>query len=281
MNIDFDIIKKSNLKAVDNSNGKAFSTKDKEKLKNAAYEFQAMLIGQMLKSMRNTEIKDENPEDSYGSDMYTELFDMQLAKNMSRTGRFGIAEMLYKKLTGEDLPKQPIITKPNLGNENGMILNQQPKKSQEINPIDNSTIIHSKLAQFNEIINDASKKFKVEPSLIKAIITAESGGNKLATSRSDAKGLMQLMDDTAREMGVTDSFNPSQNINGGARYISEMLGKYNGDLNLALAAYNAGPGAVDKFDGVPPFKETQNYIKSVTKYLNMFKLKEQELTSNE
>lgn len=112
-------------------------------------------------------------------------------------------------------------------------------------------------------IDEVSEKYNVDSKLVQALIKQESGFNPNAVSKAGAKGLMQLMPKTALSLGVKDAFNPKENIEGGVKYLKQMLDKYHGNKILALAAYNAGPGAVDKFSGVPPYKETQNYVKSV------------------
>jgi len=119
--------------------------------------------------------------------------------------------------------------------------------------------------QILSMISQIAKKHGVDEKLVKALVQQESGFNPKATSHCGAKGLMQLMPSTAKTLGVTDAYNPVQNVDGGVRHLKWLLSKYNGNIILALAAYNAGSGAVDKYDGVPPYAETQNYVKSILK----------------
>jgi soluble lytic murein transglycosylase-like protein len=120
--------------------------------------------------------------------------------------------------------------------------------------------------RFDSIIHTAAARYQVDPAMVKAIILAESSYNPKAVSRVGARGLMQLMPATARELGVRDSFNPEQNIHGGVKYFKQLLVQFDGNVKLALAAYNAGRGRVMQYKGIPPFKDTRFYIKKVLEY---------------
>lgn len=119
--------------------------------------------------------------------------------------------------------------------------------------------------KFQNIVNIAAKENNVNPVLVNAVIEKESKFNPNAISSSGAVGLMQLMPETARALGVKDLLNPVENIRAGTKYLSSLLNRYHGDVALALSAYNAGPGNVDKYKGIPPFKETKEYVEEIIK----------------
>ena len=121
----------------------------------------------------------------------------------------------------------------------------------------------SRGSRWSEDIREIAERHNVDASLVQAVIGVESAGNPWAVSRKGAQGLMQLMPRTASALGVRDSFNPRQNIEGGVRHLSYLLDRYQQNIPLALAAYNAGEGAVDYYQGVPPYPETQQYVQKV------------------
>jgi soluble lytic murein transglycosylase-like protein len=123
---------------------------------------------------------------------------------------------------------------------------------------------------FSTIIESAATRHKIDPTLVKAIIMAESRYNHRAVSKKGAGGLMQLMPITAKSLGVQDIFNPEDNINGGVRYLKRLLNRFEGDTRLALAAYNAGSRYVRHYGGIPPFLQTRTFVKKVLKYQQMY-----------
>lgn len=126
-------------------------------------------------------------------------------------------------------------------------------------------------SSYRDLIRRHANSFRLEEALVKAVIKAESNYQSRVVSHKGAQGLMQLIPETARDLRVTNPFDPSENIRGGSEYLRRMLDLFNNDLELALAAYNAGPNAVQRYGGIPPYTETRNYVQRVKRYLDHYR----------
>ncbi|MCX7875623.1 MAG: transglycosylase SLT domain-containing protein [Melioribacteraceae bacterium] len=244
-----------------------YDENQKEKIAKASKQFESVLTAMMLKSMNKTTGGLFGDEEGYGNDMFDTIFEQEIAQKMSATKSLGIAEILYRKITGENMPdelKFKLSSKINPIKANNVVV---PADATKVKPSNSSL---ERIDKFEKHIEEASKTFGVDKAIIKSVILAESAGNHKAVSSAKAKGLMQLIDSTAADMGVKNVFNPKENIFGGTKYLAQMLRQYSGDLKLALAAYNAGPQNVEKYKGVPPFAETKSYINKVLSYLEHF-----------
>lgn len=183
---------------------------------------------------------------------------------------------------GEQAPKTSDIQLPNASSiqsfdkvlqstakaQFGTLLKNRGISSVDASIYTNPNVNFNKRATRDEIISmidDTSAKYGVDAKLIKALVKQESGFNPTAKSKAGALGLMQLMPSTAKGLGVKDPLDAKQNIEGGVKYVKSLLNRFDGNIILALAAYNAGPNAVKKYNGIPPYKETQNYVKSILK----------------
>ena len=159
-------------------------------------------------------------------------------------------------------PFMEVLKSSNVNDSKFKVVNQaEVEKTSAISTIKSG--VKASKQQILDIISHMAKKYDIDEKLIKAVVRQESGFRTDAVSHCGAIGLMQLMPATAKGLGVTDPFDPVQNIEGGVKYLKSKLKRHNGNLILALAAYNAGSGNVEKYNGVPPFKETQNYVKSI------------------
>lgn len=254
-------------KHIQNTTAEQISTRyteaEKLKIAEASKGFESLLSSMMLKSMTQT-TGGMFGEDSYGGDYFGSIFETEIADKMSEGKGLGVAEVLFRKLTGEDIDEYVKLAKRRIETTSEKI-GLTNIEGVTISPSSSSI---DRVGKFEDIIKEASEMYGVDVNLIKSVILTESAGNERALSKVKAKGLMQLMDGTARDLGVKNSWDPKENIMGGTKYLAGLLRQYNGNVKLALAGYNAGPGNVEKYNGIPPFEETKNYITRVTGYLN-------------
>jgi len=235
--------------------------------RNVANEFESIFSGMLIKAMRKTVPDGGLLPKNISTDIYTSMLDDEYGRLLSKHASLGLSDLLVKEMERE-------------GNSNSAqaALKQSLPSSMFLEPRFAPQHMNSYLSQpleqrvdpWWDTINEASQKFDLDKNLIAAVLAQESAGNPYAVSHAGAKGLMQLIDTTARSVGVSNPFDPVQNIMGGSRYLSEMLQQFNHDEKKALAAYNAGPTAVKKHNGIPPYRETQDYVNRVLDYRGRF-----------
>ena len=234
------------------------------KAQKVAQEFESIFTTMMLRSMRGSGAMFQNDflPDSLGQKIYTGMLDDEYGKLMANNSSLGLAKLVLAQIHQDDATSASSLgmlaglKSPSWMLDNNFI----PAASTTTGNARDSS---ANIAQWNTLIKQASDEYGVDSNLIAAVILQESGGNPRAISPKGAKGLMQIMDSTAQEMGMRQPFNPQQNILAGTKYLSQMLERYSGDEALALASYNAGPAAVDQYRGIPPYAETQQYVASV------------------
>jgi len=231
-------------------------------------------------------------------DSFTRLFSVKI---ICLTLSFAFIVLLYTfstsaredtehQLSNEQLEEKRVTPKVKLSTQTNEIkFDSTTKKVEEVSsdsaPDKSADVVVSpalqkKSAPFHPIIVKAARRYEVDPSLIKAIIMVESRYNPHAISKRGAKGLMQLMPRTARALGVEDSFNPEHNVNGGVKYLKQLLDEFNNNLKFALAAYNAGSSKVRRHRGIPPIKGTQHYVKRVFEYYQYYRNEAVKKTGN-
>jgi len=302
----------------------------KLRLQNAVKEFEAVLVGYMLKSMRSSIPREETSGNGFGADMLEGMFDIELARHISHSSSLGLGEMLYKRITGEEMPRTETASDGGAlrtsktstagpgasaqSTDTSFPAQPAPARDTDTTRVPDTAraagsgtiadgpattrqgglqgasfrtgvsgipsqpalpdTVRQRVENLSPIISDAAREHGVDAQLLKAVIATESAGRVTAQSSRNAKGLMQLIDSTAAAMGVRNVWDPRQNVRGGAKYLSQMLERFQGNVEHALASYNAGPGAVDKYQGVPPYKETQDYVDRVLQYLRDFEQQE-------
>lgn len=246
---------------------KNYSADEKQKLAQVSRQFESLLTSMMIKSMNQT-TEGMFGENSFGGDFFDTIFQSELASKMSEGQGMGIANQIFKNITGEELNQEllnlkirprELKEKIELNNKDIELPSTKPSKSAIL-----------RLNKYEDFIDEASEKFGVNKDLIKSVILAESAAKEDAISSANAKGLMQIIDPTAENLGIKNVWDPKENIMGGTKYLSQLLRQYSGDIKLTLAGYNAGPGKVAEFNGIPPYKETQNYVNRVLSYLKNF-----------
>ena len=236
----------------------ASNSSSPEQIRKAAGEFEAIFSSIMVKSMRGTVGENALIPSSFGDEVYTGMLDDEYSKMLGSRGALGLSGMIERELGRRGGAGQAIDEINKLKNTPPPPVSPglQRAGAGAIGPT-------ASLSRWSGLIAQAGKEHGVDSSLLAAVIAQESGGNPSAVSPKGAKGLMQLMDSTAADMGVRSPFSPRENIAGGAKYLRSLLDKFNGDEKLALASYNAGPGAVQKYGAIPPFAETRHYVDSV------------------
>ncbi|MFH1893705.1 MAG: lytic transglycosylase domain-containing protein [Candidatus Zixiibacteriota bacterium] len=242
------------------------------KLEKAAKDFESLFVFQLLKTMRASYVSDSKDDNGLGKGMFMSIADEALANKISETGAFGIADKLleaFDKREGSSVGLSPDGIESSDATLRRQIYQKLPSRAKlfDLKALTDTRTNRKESGltsvELDDVISAAAKEHKIPAKLIRAVIQVESSGDTLAVSRRGAKGLMQLTDSTASEMGVNNVFDPEENIQGGAMYLGGLMKRFSGNLKLALAAYNAGPGAVERHGGIPPYPETERYVDKV------------------
>jgi soluble lytic murein transglycosylase-like protein len=238
-----------------------------EQIKKVAKEFESIFTSIMLRSMRNTVSENPLMPASFGEEVYTDMLDSEYAKMIANQSSLGLSDLIIRELERQENGNNPLKALQNL-KTSGNFWATDPRfqvqpQTQPSTIRKNPAVLTALIDKWQEFIDRASEIHGVDKNLIAAVITQESGGNPRAVSAKGAKGLMQLMDTTAADMGVAAPFSPWANITGGTKYLRLLLDKFSGNERLALASYNAGPAAVERYGTIPPYRETQDYVASV------------------
>lgn len=252
------------------------NSQSKNTLRNVCEEFEAIFMSTVWKSQQPPMDTKCLFSGGMGESLFRDLLIDQLTEKMSKTHQAGIADLMEQQLNPQ--------TRTSTESEGAMSLkrnkmlrsynNQDPLKlvdQGKIGSVENKIpgtagTIKPNLDDYNQTIQLAAEKYNLSPTLIKGVIMAESTGNPMAQSSKKAMGLMQIMPDTARMLNLKNPWDATENIMKGSQYLADLLSQFDQNEELALAAYNAGPGNVRKYHGIPPFPETQNYVTKVLSY---------------
>jgi soluble lytic murein transglycosylase-like protein len=279
------------------ADGGAKDDGDLARLKKVARQFESLLVNELLKNMRATVPENSLWGDSGGSRIYRQMHDEALAEKIAASGNgFGIADLIVEQMRhtlpdergvaapstrvearrprpADPLPAvAPVLETASFPQRNVTAYRQQIVAGDDLARMrrlhslaaEEGGVVADSLATFGDSLAAAAAETGLDPGLILAVAIQESSGNPAAVSPRGARGLMQLMPGTAREVGVQNPHDPEESLRGGARYLARMLKQFAGRLDLALAAYNAGPGAVERAgDRVPGYPETQRYVEQV------------------
>jgi Rod binding domain-containing protein len=246
-------------------------------LRQVSRDLESLFVKLLMDSMDKTIPRGEDSWDnSQEMQTWRGMMNETLSGQLSENSPIGLADMIYRQLSGDlerhkDVPSAPDApSAPTLDVDKAAPAApcEPPRDVQSSGSGGNSTT--DKVLSYRELIEKTAAEEGVDPALVAAMIAQESGGDPEAVSSAGARGLMQLMPATARMLGVENTFDPHQNVAGGVNYISRLLERYGGDEKLALAAYNAGPGNVDRYGGVPPYRETNHYLQRVSRFKQMF-----------
>jgi Rod binding domain-containing protein len=220
------------------------------RLNQVAEDFETIFVQRMLHEMMKSQAGDGLFGSGSEGEFYEGILENAVARQIAHRQHLGLAEMVLRQLDRD---------KPGAG---GSVAQPVP---------DAKSIARSSAGDLSALVRHAAEDNQVDPDLVQAVILHESGGDPRAVSEKGAIGLMQLMPETAREMGVDNRYDPVENINGGTRYLAQLFDRFAGDPELALAAYNAGPAAVDRYGGIPPFEENRGYVARVLATWRSFK----------
>ncbi len=241
---------------------------EEEDLRKVSRELESIFVKLLLDAMNKTVPKDGIIGNSPAMETWQGMFHEELAIEVSEQASIGLADMIYIQLS-KYLDRHREVPPARSDSGSGKIVGEiePPVLASAEEKIGD----WAALDRFRPLIENACFKHGLDPALVAAVIMQESAGNPQAVSPAGARGLMQLMPQTADSLGVRNVFDPEENIEGGTRYLKQLLESFDGDETLALAAYNAGIEAVKRYNGVPPYPETRNYVKEVAALKNHLK----------